>query len=188
MNLLLKVEHISYTMGAPALPDIYTLARGPQHKILPTYIYIYIYYKYICNSYTMGTSTLPNIYTLARGPHAIYKLCNVVLNQIVYRCICQNVIQLHYPSSLIASFFMVLSYLQLTYTYCGHVSQLYFNNRKIFWKLGIWNKNGLLLSWLDYRWSVKDCKLDYLTILWLVMALIGSPYMLILNDVLQEMR
>jgi len=28
MSLLLKVEHISYTMGTCALPDIYTLAHG----------------------------------------------------------------------------------------------------------------------------------------------------------------
>jgi len=29
VSLLLKVEHISYTIGANTLPDIYTLARGP---------------------------------------------------------------------------------------------------------------------------------------------------------------
>jgi len=28
-SILLKVEHISYTMGTCALPDIYTLALGP---------------------------------------------------------------------------------------------------------------------------------------------------------------
>jgi len=31
VSLLLKVEHISYTMDTCALPDIYTLALGQMH-------------------------------------------------------------------------------------------------------------------------------------------------------------
>jgi len=31
ISLLLKVEHISYAMGTCALPDVYTLALGPQN-------------------------------------------------------------------------------------------------------------------------------------------------------------
>jgi len=38
MNLLLKVEHISYTMGTCALTDIHTLAHGITKYILYTYI------------------------------------------------------------------------------------------------------------------------------------------------------
>jgi len=34
-SLLLKVEHISYTMGNRALPDIYTLALRTQKALVP---------------------------------------------------------------------------------------------------------------------------------------------------------
>jgi len=38
MSLLLKVEHISYTMGTSALPDIYTLRYLPMVFDLPNTI------------------------------------------------------------------------------------------------------------------------------------------------------
>jgi len=48
MSLLLKVEHISYTMGTSALPDIYTLAHGitityPPYYTTNIFIHIYVY-------------------------------------------------------------------------------------------------------------------------------------------------
>jgi len=63
VNLLLKVEHISYTMGTCSLPDIYThLPSGPQgNAYISGKALMPILHTCTCNTFT------PEIKGAARG-------------------------------------------------------------------------------------------------------------------------